>query len=130
MHYTPIFTYQKSTTEWSKRIKTNFITPKLDTAEKWELSYWVHCFKICEVRVMRILNPYLNPPITFNDLMSVSTQVKISSSYLSSSSRTYIYPYVKTDTMPQLIRYGFINMEFKRNLPFPFVQLWLPTQFL
>ena len=72
---------------------------------------------------MRILNPYLNPPITFNDLMSVSTQVKISSSYLSSSSRTYIYPYVKTDTMPQLIRYGFINMEFKRNLPFPFVQL-------
>lgn len=60
--------------------------------------------------------------------MPVSIQVKSSSSCLSPSSGGY--PYVKTDTMPQLIRYGFINMEFRRNLPFPFVQLWLPTQFL
>jgi hypothetical protein len=52
-----------------------------------------------EVRVTRKINPYLNPPIIFNDLMSVSTQVKISSLYLRSSSLD-VYSYMETDTMP------------------------------
>lgn len=63
----------------SKRIKINFITPKLEITESENCHTEFNCFKKCEVRVTRKVNPYLNPPIIVNDLMSVSTQVKISS---------------------------------------------------
>lgn len=73
----------------SKIIKTNFMTPKLKIAESE--NYDIEFTASRNVKsVTRKINPYLNPPITFSDLMSVATQVKISSTYLSSSSRMYI----------------------------------------
>lgn len=65
------------------KIKINFMTPKLKITES------KNYMSSPEVRVTRKINPYLNPPIIFNDLMSISTPVKISSSYLSSSSPIY-----------------------------------------
>lgn len=94
---------------------SQFYDLQIKSNSKWELSYWDYCFKKYEVRDTRKINPYLNPTI-FNDLMSVSTQVEIGSSYLSSSSLMYILMWKLT---PCQLRYGFINMEFKETYPFP-----------
>lgn len=62
------------------------------------------------------------PSILFNDLMSVPSHIKTTSSYLCPNEmHQYPFLYVWDYFIPQLIRCGHINMEFERNLPFPFV---------
>lgn len=46
-----------------KRIKANFVTPKLEITGRNIMLNTLH--QECEVRVTRKKNPYLNPPITF-----------------------------------------------------------------
>lgn len=46
-----------------KRIKANFMTPKLEITGRNIMLGTLH--QECEVRVTRKKNPYLNPPITF-----------------------------------------------------------------